>query len=589
MEMSTIDKILQWTELFYKEELDKKFPLIEIDFRDFNAFLEDELNQSAFNINFESILNTVAEKLNEKYGFSPVLKIVEYPITHQLRTLDKGEIGKFITAKVMIKNITQLKFKLVNAVYECKGCGKVYSVKLEGEKVPILGRCDECGSKSYNLLKESSTYENYKYLKLVEPLEMRIGGETREFKGRIEGFLASPQYNLKAGDVCHMAGHFNVVLNDKGGLEPLIDIYNINPINSTFDDSKISDEEIEEIREFAEKENIFQIFVDSIAPSVYGYDYIKEAVVLQMFEGARPHKNNTFNDRYTIHILLIGDVGLGKSKLIEEVYNRCPRAIKSNGAGTTLAGLTASAVKDEMSGAWTMEAGGMVLADGGLLTLDEFDKLNHQTMKALNEPMEQLSVSVAKAGLVQTMSARTSVLAGANPKYSRFDNYKSYEEQLNIPQSTLSRFDLVFAMTDEINYQKDFDKAVKILTGEYKQNKEILDIDFMRKYVNYAKNNVFPYMDYAIIHKISEFYAKTRQLANINDDVGKPISMREMGAVQRLATARAKLSLRDYVTEEDVDCAIRIYTNSLKSLGLTLETAGAIQNVYSTLEFFNQK
>lgn len=498
--------------------------------------------------------------------------------------MDKKNIGEFITAKVMIKNITQLKFKLVNAVYECKGCGKTYEVKLEGETPPVLGRCAECGSKSYNLLKESSTYENYKYVKLVEPLEMRDGGETREFKGKLEGYLASPNFKLKAGDVCDMAGSFDIYVDAKTGLESMIDIYHIKPLNVSDDDLNLTESDIQQIKDFADRDDAFEVLCDSIAPAVLGYNYIKEALVLQLFEGGRPSEWTDYDDRYTIHILLIGDVGLGKSKIIEEVYERSPRAIKTNGAGSTQGGLTAVAIRDEILGVWTLDAGAVVLADQGILVIDEFDKLSHKVMKSLNEPMEQLSCSVSKAGLVQTMSARTSILAGANPKYSKFDPYKPYDEQLNIPQSTISRFDLIFAMTDKIDYQSDFEKARMILSQDFRKEKEVLDRDFIKKYTAYAKNNVFPTMDDIVINKISQFYAKTRQLALHNDDVGKPISLREMGAIQRLSIARAKLSLRDYVTTEDVDCAIRIYTNSLESLGLSLETAGAIQNVYSDLE-----
>lgn len=577
-------KIQQFVELFYKEELEKKYSLIEIDYHDLEGFLQDELNTTPFSINFISIFDNIAYKLSKKYGYEITLKIVDYPITHELRLLDKKNIGEFITAKAMIKNITQLKFKLVHAVYECKGCGKTYEQDLDGETPVPLGKCSECGSKAFLLLKESSTYENYKYIKLVEPLEMRNGGETREFKAKVEGYLASPNFTLKAGDVCDIAGTFDIILDDKTGLESIIDIYHIKPLNSSEDDINLTNEDMEEIIKFSERDDAFEVFCDSIAPAVLGYDYIKEALVLQLFEGARPSEFTEYNDRYTIHILLIGDVGLGKSKLIEEVYDRSPRAIKTNGAGTTQAGLTAVAVRDEILGVWTLDAGAIVLADQGILVIDEFDKLNHNVMKSLNEPMEQLSCSISKAGLVQTMSARTSVLAGANPKYSRFDPYKTYDEQLNIPQSTVSRFDLIFAMTDKISYKSDYEKAKMILSQDFRNEKEVLDKDFIKKYTSYAKNNVFPTMDDIVIDKISRFYAQTRQLALHNDDVGKPISMREMGAIQRLSIARAKLSLRNYVTEEDVDCAIRIYTNSLESLGLSLETAGELQNIYSELE-----
>ena len=564
--------------------MDKKYSLIEIDYNDLEGFLQDELNTTPFSINFQDIFKKIGLNLSKKYDYDITLKIVNYPLTHELKLLDKKNIGEFITCKVMIKNITQLKFKLVRAVYECKGCGKIYETKLEGETPPVLGRCAECGSKSYNLLKESSTYENYKYVKLVEPLEMRDGGETREFKGKLEGYLASPNFKLKAGDVCDMAGTFDIYVDQKTGLESMIDIYHIKPLNVSDDDLNLTDSDIEMIKEFAERDDAFEVLCDSIAPAVLGYDYIKEALVLQLFEGGRPSEWTDYDDRYTIHILLIGDVGLGKSKIIEEVYERSPRAIKSNGAGSTQGGLTAVAIRDEILGVWTLDAGAVVLADQGILVIDEFDKLSHKVMKSLNEPMEQLSCSVSKAGLVQTMSARTSILAGANPKYSKFDPYKPYDEQLNIPQSTISRFDLIFAMTDKIDYKSDLEKARMILSQDFRKEKEVLDKDFIKKYTAYAKNNIFPTMDDIVIYKISEFYAKTRQLALHNDDVGKPISMREMGAIQRLSIARAKLSLRDYVTVEDVDCAIRVYTNSLESLGLSLETAGAIQNVYSEQE-----
>lgn len=582
--ISTIGKIQHFVELFYKEELEKHYSLIEIDYVDLAGFLQDELNTTPFSINFIQIFDNIAFKLSKKYDYDVTLKIVNYPLTHELRLLDKKNIGEFITCKVMIKNITQLKFKLVRAVYECKGCGKTYEVNLEGETPPSLGRCAECGSKAYTLLKESSTYENYKYVKLVEPLEMRNGGETREFKGKLEGYLASPNFTLKAGDVCDMAGTFDIYVDDKTGLESMIDIYHIKPLNTSDDDMSLTDSDVEEIKAFAERDDAFEVFTDSIAPAVLGYEYIKEALVLQLFEGGRPSEYTDYDDRYTIHILLIGDVGLGKSKIIEEVYERSPRAIKSNGAGSTQGGLTAVAVRDEILGVWTLDAGAVVLADQGILVIDEFDKLSHKVMKSLNEPMEQLSCSVSKAGLVQTMSARTSILAGANPKYSKFDPYKQYDEQLNIPQSTISRFDLIFAMVDNIDYDSDYEKARMILSQDFRKEKEVLDKDFIKKYTAYAKNNVFPTMDDIVINKISQFYARTRQLALHNDDVGKPISMREMGAIQRLSIARAKLSLREYVTESDVDCAIRIYTNSLESLGLSLETAGAIQNIYSDLE-----
>jgi len=167
-------------------------------------------------------------------------------------------------------------------------------------------------------------------------------------------------------------------------------------------------------------------FINSIAPNTYGYEDIKSGIVLQLFEGYRKDEEK---DRWIIHILIIGDPGIGKSKILMEVSSLAPKGIYVSGAGATDVGLTASAVKDELTGKWAMEAGAIVLADNGVLCIDEFDKMRKTTMKTLNEPMEQLTVTTAKAGLVQTMTARTSLLAAANPKYSRFDRYKSIKNK----------------------------------------------------------------------------------------------------------------------------------------------------------------
>ena len=270
--------------------------------------------------------------------------------------------------------------------------------------------------------------------------------------------------------------------------------------------------------------------------------------------------------------------------MIVSIRERCPKAIKSNAAGTTQAGLLATAVKDEVVGSWSMDAGAIVLGDGGLLTIDEFDKLSKSVMKALNEPMEQLTVSVAKAGLVQTMTARTSVLAGANPKYSRFIKERSLEEQLDIPRSTISRFDLIYVMEDVIDYDNDYDKALKVLREDYQDSKVILDKDILKKYINYAKNNIFPTLSDTADKYIARFYAKVRQLAKAEESIAKPITLRELNAIKRLAIARAKVELREVVTVDDAKEAIRIYSKSLEGLGLSLVNVGELQNVRSKEE-----
>ena len=309
--------------------------------------------------------------------------------------------------------------------------------------------------------------------------------------------------------------------------------------------------------------------------------------LLQLFEGNRPRddsfKTNNM-DRWVSHILLIGDPGIGKSQLITALLNRCPKIIGINGADTTQAGLTTSAVKDELTGTWTLEAGALVLADTGVLCIDEFDKLRQSTQKSLNQGMEQLCVSSTKAGLVQTMSARTSIIAVANPKYGRFTDNKSIKEQLDIAESTLSRFDLIFVLYDKIDETRDKELAESLLLKENTgSDVETLSDDCFKKYITYMKANCFPVLTTEVINLLSEFYVEVRQQAR-DSYCGKPVTARDLKSLERLTIARAKCEGRTVTKITDAEHAIRIYTESLKSLGLDLTTAGEIVGMLSEKE-----
>jgi len=261
-----------------------------------------------------------------------------------------------------------------------------------------------------------------------------------------------------------------------------------------------------------------------------------------------------------------------------------PKIVTTNGSGSTEAGLRASAVKDEMTGSWNLEAGAVILADGGLLTIDEFDKLNTNVMESLNEPLEELYVSIAKAGLSQVMTSRTSLLAGANPKYGTWKEDKSFNDQVLIPNTTLSRFDLMYLLKDTVDADRDRIMVEKILSGNVAEDKPMVDVELFRKYISYAKSNIFPVLSSSAIKLIANFYSHVRQLASESPD-GKLITQRETMALERLATAKAKLRLSKTVEVEDAKEAIRIYQDSLETLGLDILHINKILDVRSDLEF----
>ncbi|WP_458454393.1 ATP-binding protein [Methanobrevibacter sp.] len=543
-------------------------------------------NYRKFIDNVEKQINTGKEEKQWLY-----LKIVDVPPNILLDDLDSSFSGDIISAKAMIKNITETKPTLKTAVYTCRGCNRLIKVNINDNIIVEPSLCPECGGKSFTLNQELSEFRNYRYVKLEELLEYRTGGNSREFKAYMTDYLASPHHNLKAGDVVDIVGDFTIRKTDKSNkkndFEFLIDLHNINPVNNVFEDYRITEEDKKEIIALSQQPNIYNRLVKTLAPEIVGYHEVKEGLLLQLFEGYRPADDvfkHNYMDRWTSHILLIGDPGIGKSQLITALKMRVPKIIDINGADTTKAGLTTSAVKDELTGSWTLEAGALILADTGVLCIDEFDKLNASTQKSLNQAMEQLTVSSTKAGLVQTMSARTSIVACANPKYSRFNPYKPIKEQINIPESTLSRFDLVFALNDRIEREHDTELATSLLNkDDLVEDVDIIDTELFKKYITYAKLEVFPRLNDEAKNRLINFYVDTRQSA-LKNDSAKPITARDLKALERLTIMRAKTELRNVATVTDAENSIRIYCKALETIGLSPETKGELENVLSDAE-----
>ena len=588
--------LINYIKKTHKEEIDElksqdRQCKVNIDYEDLNQYL---INQTGKDF-WKHQIYIYIDQMDEYFNTGKVtLKLMNVPERDNLHDLDATNNNKWISTKAMIKNITDIRVDLKIACFVCRECGKLHYVQVTDPTQQNIrpALCDgiDCAgtSKSMRFNKDSSTYRNYRILKLEEPLELRSGGSTREFKAIVLDYLASPFTHLKVGDVVNLCGLFKIEpIKAKGkrdGYEFLIHVHNITQVDDVFEDSRISEDDVAEIIELSKKEDIYELLCNSIAPEVYGYETIKKGLILQLFEGNRP-SNDSFKtshmDRWTIHTLLIGDPGIGKSQLIQSVKQRAPKNITISGTNSSQAGLTVTTKRDELTGMWTMEAGVAVLADTGILGIDEYDKLVPSAQKSLNEPMEQSCVSSAKAGLHQIMSARTSILAGANPKYSKFDPYKSYREQLDIPESNLSRFDLIFVLEDKVDAEQDAKLADALLNKDFiLDESEILDIDQLKKYVTWIKANCFPALNREAKILLRDFYVDTRQTALQSSD-GKPITPRDLKALERLTIARAKCEYREVATVNDAIEAIEIYTEALSGLGLTLATAGELHGTYS--------
>jgi replicative DNA helicase Mcm len=363
----------------------------------------------------------------------------------------------------------------------------------------------------------------------------------------------------------------------KGKTRTQLDIYvdanYVEPTEIEWEEVIISDEDEQKIKEFANDPDIYNKIVASIAPSIYGMDEVKKAVMYQLFGGVAHNLPDKTKIRGDIHVLLIGDPSTGKSQLLKLISSIIPRGKYVGGSGATAAGLTATVVKDEeFLGGWVLEAGAMVLANKGILAIDEFDKMSKDDQIAMHEALEQQTVSVAKASIVATLPAQVSVLAGSNPKFFRFDPYKSVAEQVDIPDTLLARFDLKFALKDVPDKVKDEKLATHIIETRLKPERvePMIAPEFIRKYVAYARKNCKPKMTREAAERLKNFYLDMRGLYSGEGAIA--ITLRQNEGLMRLAEASAKIRLSDKVEVQDAERSIDVTRFSIQQLGYDYET-----------------
>jgi len=334
---------------------------------------------------------------------------------------------------------------------------------------------------------------------------------------------------------------------------------------------QISPEEEQKILELAKDPRIHEKIIRSMAPSIYGYEDIKESIAHLLFGGRPKSLPDGITIRGDVNVLIIGDPGTAKSQLLQYVSKAAPRGLYTSGRGSTAAGLTAAVIR-EREGGMTLEAGALVLADRGVCAIDEIDKMRNEDRVAIHEAMEQQTVSVAKGGIVATLNARASILAAANPALGRYDPYRSITENINLPVTILSRFDLIFVIRDEP--AKDFDErmAEHILvlhrTGTSPAEPAI-PLPLLRKYISYARQ-IRPVISDDASQRLQEFYLQMRTKETRESPVA--ITARQLEALVRLAEARARAACRKEVTLEDAQAAILLMQKSLRQVGIDVAT-----------------
>ena len=529
-------------------------------------------------------------------AFQITLTSSKQPIT--IRQLLSSQVSRVVMIPGIVIASSKVKAKATTVVAQCKGCHATKQIPVRagfaGANLPR--KCDEprqpgeapCPIDPYAIMPEKCKYVDMQTWKLQESPEMVPTGEMpRSIMLSVDRHLVDQAI---PGNRVTVTGIMSIMANaGKGGpggvaiRTPYLQVLGIRHGFDSIDATGTSltsfnAHEEEEFRELARQDDIFERVCMSIAPSIYGSDDVKKAVACLLFGGAPKQLPDGARLRGDINVLLLGDPSVAKSQFLKFVEKAAPIAVYTSGKGSSAAGLTATVTQDAQTREFYLEGGAMVLADGGVVCIDEFDKMREQDRVAIHEAMEQQTISVAKAGITTVLNSRTSVLAAANPTFGRYDDQKNAAEQVDFQSTILSRFDMIFILRDEYDLDKDRTLAAHILKVHVQGTSTVrepvegeLDVPLLKRYIAYARKKCSPRLTEAAMETLQNYYVKIRQ-GLVEEDAelerrGKapravPITVRQLEAIIRISESVAKMRLSDIATDDDVQTAIHMFTVS---------------------------
>jgi len=590
--MEATEQIKRFGEFFetrYKAEIaeqlrqDKKF--IIVDFNELSSF-DVELAQMLLE-QPEEVLKA-AELAVEQFDFEGIhgfkIRFWNLPESQRIRISDirSQHLEKFIVVDGLVKQKSDVRPQVTSARFECPSCGNVINVLQLDSNFKEPSKCG-CGRKG-TFRELSKELIDAQGIVLEENPELLEGGEQpKRINIFLKGDLVSPlsERHTSPGSKIQIVGQIKevpIILRSGSKstrFDLMIEANSVKNIEETFYDIKIEDEEVSKIKEIASSHDVFEQLVESFAPSIYGFDKVKEALLLQLMGGNRKVRKDGIVSRGDMHILLVGDPGSGKSQMLKRVNIVAPKGRYVSGKGVSGAGITAAVVRDEFLHGWSLEAGALVLANNGICCLDEMDKMGSDDRAAMHEALEQQTISISKANIQATLIARTTVLAAANPKFGRFDPMGIIGEQIDLPPTLINRFDLIFPIKDLPDETKDKEMASHILSLHKDENSKEATIptELLRKYIAYARQYVRPKLTDEAVEEIQNYYVRMRTSGTGEGGIKTiPISARQLEALVRLSEASARVRLDNSVLRKDARRAIELLEYCLMGVGFDTET-----------------
>ena len=514
---------------------------------------------------------------------NPRIRFTDIPKNNfvKIRNIRAKHLNKLVWVEGIVRQASDVRPQVVSARFECPSCGTIISVLQLEKKFKEPTRCS-CGRKGFFKLVSKQMVDAQR-LVVEESPEALIGGEQpRRINIFLKEDLVEPKMEERTtpGSKIKVFGVLNEVpvplpMGVSTRFDLAIDANNIIPLEETYEDLRISEEDELQIKELSLDPKVFKKLSDSIAPSIYGYDEIKQSLVLQLFGGVKKEKVDGTVSRGDIHILLVGDPGVAKSITLKFIAKIAPKGRYVVGKSTSGAGLTATVVRDEFLRGWSLEAGAMVLSNKGIVCIDEIEKMDPQDRSAMHEAMEQQSVTISKANVQASLRAETSVLAAGNPKFGRFDPYQAIAQQVDIQPTLLNRFDVIFMLRDIPEKSKDEAIASHVLLEHQKSHSRgPIEPDLFRKYIAYAKQKVSPKLTDDAVDEIKQFYVGLRNSPTSSDSPVKPIPItaRQLEALIRLSEASARSRLSETVDKADAIRSINLMKFYLMQAGYDYES-----------------